>query len=76
MFLQLALNQILDDFPFRIAEPVLVAENVRKAAESFDRELLAPGQVDITSDSKHLADLIERCDMISGKRFLDLGTRR
>jgi ubiquinone/menaquinone biosynthesis C-methylase UbiE len=47
---------------------------VRRAKESFGRELLTPGYSQLISDSEHLANLLKLCDVLPGKSYLDIGT--
>src|SRR5512137_430087 len=47
---------------------------VRRAKESFGRDLLTPGYSQLISDAEHLANLLKLCDVLPGKSYLDIGT--
>jgi ubiquinone/menaquinone biosynthesis C-methylase UbiE len=51
-----------------------VQDIVRRAKESFGRDLLTPGYSQLISDAEHLANILKLCDVLPGKNYLDIGT--
>ncbi len=51
-----------------------VQDIVRKAKESFGRDLLTPGYSQLISDAEHLAAILKLCEVLPGKSYLDIGT--
>ncbi len=49
-------------------------EMVDKARVAFGHDLLTPGYSGIISDNEHLAGILKLCDLLPGRRYLDIGT--
>jgi ubiquinone/menaquinone biosynthesis C-methylase UbiE len=47
---------------------------IEKARQGFEADLFAPDYSQIHSDEQHLTTLLNLCQLVKGKRYLDLGT--